>query len=46
MVKLMRKFPTIQNVSLIVVKHYLLDFIRYRAVTQCTRTINVLTSDD
>ena len=25
-----------------VVKHYLLDFIWYRAIIQCTRTVNVL----
>jgi len=31
---------------MIVVKHYLLDFIWYGAITQCTRTVNVLTSDD
>jgi len=45
MVKLMCKFPTIYRVSLIVLKHYLLDFNWYRAVTQCTRTVNVLTTE-
>jgi len=45
-VKLTCKFPTIYNVSLIVVKHYLLAFIWYRATTHCTRTVNVLTRDD
>ena len=40
----MCNFPTIQNVSLIVLKHYLLDFNWYRAITQCTRTVNVLTT--
>ena len=44
MVKLTCKFPTIYNVSLIVLKHYLLDFDFnwYRAITQCTSTVNVL----
>ena len=46
MVRLTCKYPTIQNVSLIVVKHNLLDFIWYRAITQCTHTVHVLTSDD
>jgi len=48
MVKLTCKFPTIYNVSLIVLKLYLglLDFNWYRAITQCTRrpTVNVLTT--
>jgi len=44
MVKLTCKFPTIWNVSLIVLEHYLLDFNWYRAITQCTRTVNVLTT--
>jgi len=28
----------------IVLKHYLFDFNWYRAITQCTRTVNVLTT--
>jgi len=44
MVKLTCKFPTIYNVSLIVLKHYLLDFNWYRAITQCTYPVNVLTT--
>ena len=32
---------TIYNVSLIVLKHYLLDFNWYQAIIQCTRTVNV-----
>ena len=44
MVKLTCKFPTIQNVSLIVLKHYLLEFIWYRAITQCTHPVDVLTT--
>jgi len=43
MVKLTCKFPTVYNVSLIVLEHYLLDFNWYRAITQCTSTVNVLT---
>jgi len=42
MVKLMCKFPIIYSVSLMVLKHYLLDFNWYRAITQCTSTVNVL----
>ena len=42
MAKLTCKFPTIYNVSLTVLKHDLLDFNWYRAITQCTRTANVL----
>ena len=44
MVKLTCKFPTIQNVSLIVLKHYLLEFNWYRAITQYTNPVNVLTT--
>jgi len=44
MARLMCKFLTIYNVSLIVLKHYLLDFNWYRAITQCTRPVNVLTT--
>jgi len=44
MVKLTRKFPTIYNVSLIVPKHYLLEFNWYPAITQCTHPVNVLTT--
>ena len=44
MVKLTRKFPTIYSVYLIVLKHYLLDFNWYRAITQCTHPVNVLTT--
>jgi len=44
MVKLTCKFPTIYNVSLIVFKHSLLDFNWYQAITQCTHTVNVLTT--
>ena len=44
MVKLTCKFPTVQNVSLIVLKHYLLEFNWYRAITQCTHPVNVLTT--
>jgi len=42
MVKLTCKFPTISNVSLIVLKHCLIDFDWYRTITQCTRPVNVL----
>jgi len=42
MVKLTSKFPTIYNVFLIVLKHYLLEFNWYRAITQCTHPVNVL----
>ena len=47
MVKLTCKFPTIQNVnvSLIVLKHYLLEFNWRRAITQCTHPVNVLTTN-
>jgi len=38
------KFSTIYNVSLIVLKHYLLEFNWYRAITQCTHHVNVLTT--
>ena len=41
MVKLTCKFHTIQNVSLTVLKHYLLEFNWYRAITQCTHPVNV-----
>ena len=44
MVKLTCKFPAIQNVSLIARKHYLLEFNWYRAITQCTHPVNVLTT--
>jgi len=44
MVKLTCKFPTIWNVSLIVLKHYLLDLNWCRAITQCTHPVNVLMS--
>ena len=44
MVKLTCKFPTIQNVSLIVLKHYLPEFNWYRAITQCTHPVTVLTT--
>jgi len=44
MVKLTCKFPAIQNVSLIVLKHYSLEFNWYRAVTQCTHPVNVFTT--
>ena len=44
MVKLTCKFPTIQNVSLIVLEHYLLDLNWCRAITQCTHPVNVLTT--
>jgi len=44
MVKLTCKFPTISNVSLIVLKHYLLEFNWYRAITQCRHPVNVLTT--
>ena len=44
MVKLTYKFPTIYNVSLIVLKHYLLEFNWYQAITQCTHPVNVLTT--
>ena len=44
MVKLTCKFPTIQNVSLIVLKHCLLEFNWYQAITQCTHPVNVLTT--
>ena len=44
MVKLMCKFPTTYDVSLIILKHYLLDFNWYRAITQCMRTVDVLTT--
>ena len=44
MVKLTCKFPTIMNVSLIVLKHYLLEFNWYRAIIQCTHPVNVLTT--
>jgi len=47
MVKLTCKFPTIWNVSLIVLKvlkHYLLEFNWYRAIIQCTHPVNVLTT--
>jgi len=44
MVKLTCKFPTIQNVSVIVLKHYLLEFNWYRAITQCTHPVNVWTT--
>jgi len=44
MVKLTCKFLTIQNVSVIVLKHYLLEFNWYRAITQCTRPVNVWTT--
>jgi len=45
MVKLACEFPTIYNVSLIVLKHYLLEFNWYRAMTQCTHPVNVLTTN-
>jgi len=44
MVTLKCKFLTISNVSLIVLKHYLLAFNWYRAITQCTHPVNVLTT--
>ena len=44
MVKLTCKFPTIQNVALIVLKHYLLEFNWYQAITQSTHPVNVLTT--
>ena len=44
MVKITCKFSTIQNASLIVLKHYLLEFNWYRAITQCTHPVNVLTT--
>jgi len=44
MVKLTCKLPTISNVSLIVLKHCLLEFNWYRAITQCTHPVNVLTN--
>jgi len=44
MVKLTCKFPIILNVSLRVLKHYLLEFNWYRAITQCMHPVNVLTT--
>ena len=44
MVKLTCKFPTIYNVSLIVLKHYLLEFNWYQAITPCKHPVNVLTT--
>ena len=42
--KLTYKFPTMKNVSLIVLKSYLLEFNWCRAITQCTHPVNVLTT--
>ena len=44
MVKLTCKFPIIQNVSLIVLKHHLLEFNWYGAITQCMHPVNILTT--
>ena len=44
MVKLTCKFPTIKNVSLIILKHYLFEFNWHRAITQCTHLADVLTT--
>jgi len=44
MVKSTCKFATIYNVSLIVLKDYLLECNWYRAITQCTHPVNVFTT--
>jgi len=44
MVKLTCIFPTTYNVSLIVLKHYLLQFNWYQAITQRTHPVHVLTT--